>query len=293
MLKITDDIFRIVYTQEDDLPDVNSYFVKSKKLLIDAGPDSLQNLKILKNSLREANMDLSDIEFVIVTHHHLDHSGLLSRLPSNIKVIAPDNLKYYGSSKYLDDISTFFSASNFSEEFSFAIRKNFLREYSPALSNLKYIPYKQSKTLQKNLGIEITQMIGHSSSDLIIKIDNFLFTGDIVLPKVFFNCIFELDEKNQMGQSGQRSSYKKELDFILMNQEDLVLPGHSHPLNKDETKKIINDSKRRMRRTETRVRKLLEQGELSIEEVSQSIFGSFMEYSTFLPFSDICSIFNE
>ena len=96
-----------------------------------------------------------------------------------------------------------------------------------------------------------------------------------------------------MGLSGQRSSYKKELDFILMNQEDLVLPGHSHPLNKDETKKIINDSKRRMRRTETRVRKLLEQGELSIEEVSQSIFGSFMEYSTFLPFSDICSIFNE
>ena len=71
---------------------VNSYLVLGEKLtLIDAGLKNRQGWDDLNNGLHRLGVGLSDLEQIVLTHHHNDHTGLvdwiLERNPS-IKILA-------------------------------------------------------------------------------------------------------------------------------------------------------------------------------------------------------------
>ncbi|WP_077213894.1 MBL fold metallo-hydrolase [Bacillus dakarensis] len=67
--------------------DVNVYIVKGERLtLIDAGPKTEEAWHAFCDQLKQLNLAPSDIEQVILTHHHADHAGLLDYFSKDLEV---------------------------------------------------------------------------------------------------------------------------------------------------------------------------------------------------------------
>jgi glyoxylase-like metal-dependent hydrolase (beta-lactamase superfamily II) len=79
---------------------VNIWLLRGDPLtLVDTGPRSDAALTALEAGLRREGMRLEDIELVIPTHHHLDHTGLIATIVarSGARVAALDRAADYGA----------------------------------------------------------------------------------------------------------------------------------------------------------------------------------------------------
>src|SRR5688500_16763293 len=60
---------------------VNLWLLEGEPLtLVDAGPSNDDALASLEEQLAERGLTVDNIELVLVTHHHLDHSGLAATI---------------------------------------------------------------------------------------------------------------------------------------------------------------------------------------------------------------------
>jgi glyoxylase-like metal-dependent hydrolase (beta-lactamase superfamily II) len=79
---------------------VNIWLLQGRPLtLIDTGPRSDEALDALEAGLRRVGLRIEDIELVLPTHHHLDHTGLIATIVarSGARVAALDRAADYGS----------------------------------------------------------------------------------------------------------------------------------------------------------------------------------------------------
>jgi len=60
---------------------VNVYLIQAEKLtLVDTGPNTDQNWQLLNQALAKHGFSIRDIEQIVLTHHHVDHMGMLHRI---------------------------------------------------------------------------------------------------------------------------------------------------------------------------------------------------------------------
>src|SRR4051812_11472075 len=79
---------------------VNTWLLPGEPLtLIDTGPCDDEALTVLEAGLRTAGVRLEDLELVLVTHHHLDHSGLATTIAarSGARIAAYERAAAYGA----------------------------------------------------------------------------------------------------------------------------------------------------------------------------------------------------
>jgi glyoxylase-like metal-dependent hydrolase (beta-lactamase superfamily II) len=63
--------------------DVNAFLLKGDALtLFDAGPKTQEAYEALQWGIRSAGYDMTDIEQVVLTHHHPDHAGWVDAFPN-------------------------------------------------------------------------------------------------------------------------------------------------------------------------------------------------------------------
>lgn len=80
---------------------VNVWLLPGEPLtLIDTGPRNDEALSALEAGLRREGVRVEDIELVVVTHHHLDHSGLAATIASRsgARIAAYERAAAYGHS---------------------------------------------------------------------------------------------------------------------------------------------------------------------------------------------------
>src|SRR4051794_2840831 len=79
---------------------INAWLLPGEPLaLIDTGPCDDAALAELEAGLRRAGVRLEDLELVLVTHHHLDHSGLAATIAarSGARIAAYERAAAYGA----------------------------------------------------------------------------------------------------------------------------------------------------------------------------------------------------
>ena len=287
--RLCDDIYQITLPQRLGIP-VNAYYLKDVNTLIDSGINELASWKTLCHDLNTVKRDIKNIKTVLITHHHIDHSGGLQYM-KNKKVYAPKGLEYYSTSSYLSDIENVLSRYKLSPKFYASIKSQLKNEALKNNSNLDYI----SKLVIPDMNVIPLQ--GHSSNDYIyVYKDKYIFSGDIILPKIFFNCIYDLNPENGNVLKEQRRLYKNELEIIaaLGTKNKVFFLGHGEgKINSEKILKFISQNKRRMERTERKIKKIINQGDNAIESIVNKAFDSFIKYNLFLPFSEANCILND
>ncbi|KZK08434.1 beta-lactamase domain protein [Lactococcus cremoris] len=287
MEEIFEGIYRITYPIDiAGVPDVNSYFIKDEKLLIDAGPGYNSAYQKLINSLKSIDTEIKDIEAVIVTHHHIDHIGMIKFFPPEIKIISDKFITFYNSEDYVKEVKLFVKSITLPSDFIEEIEKMLLIEALDInLENRTVIDY--CRFSKENFKVIVSK--GHSSKDgIIIYREKYLFSGDIIIPKIFFNCLIDFDSSSGLC-TDIRINYESELTLIKNLSFLYLLPGHCQVIDKEETLRHIKITLSRMVRTERRVKKAMESNLIFIDLISK-IFGEFMRYNKFLPFSDVFTI---
>lgn len=284
-------IYRITYKlNQGDVPDVNSYLIKDLGILIDGGPQYPEAYQKLLRELISVNMTIEDINYVILTHHHLDHMGMINFLPSSVNVVADKSVKFYSQKEYKNSVNDFIRQIRVPYEYKSSISDILMDEFLPIdWEKHKLISYSEFN--QSNFKFIVSK--GHSSLDTIILFnEKFIFTGDILIPKIFFNCLIDISPEDSKLSSFKRKGYLDELETLKKLEFEFLLPGHHDILNKVSALKHIAITINRMNRTSKKVSSAIKKSN-SFEDVLKQVYGQFLKYNIFLPFSDVHSILEQ
>lgn len=283
---------------DTSLPDVNVFWDDQSKIIFDCGPANILSFLKFVDEFNNDGFQLSDIRRIVITHHHIDHIGGLRFFPKNIPVIIQKNSIDFQNIQTYQVIDTKkilknFDSSNLFNKNINNIAFRILMEYddSKSLEN-RQVSFIHKQEIEFE-GWTLIPSRGHSSSDLICynRQQNVAITGDIILPNIFFNSIIEFDLEKQRPV-GLRGEFMTELNTILGLSPEIVFIGHGHSLNLDEVKRNILNTTKRMKRTEKKVLKSVNEN-LNVTETVELIFRNFIPYEYFLPFSEVLNIYLE
>lgn len=217
----------------DNAPFVNTYLIKNQRILIDAGPANLQAYQILKQTLNDNQIDFNSLNGIFITHHHLDHIGMLKLIPQTVPLIADPTIAYFSSKEYLNDIIKFTNSLRLPNKVSQSLQNKLRSRYCPFIKRFKIInPH--------SINIFSRKLTGHSNSDYIFGFNQYLFTGDLVLKGIYFNKLTDIDPVSRNFLKNQSQLYIDSLEKISNNQTEVFLPGHGEIMQKEQLIQIIN-----------------------------------------------------
>lgn len=230
MKQITSDLYLMKMPQIDSrAPQVDVYFLKDEKLLIDAGPDNHPCYLKLQQDLKTLGVNLQDVS-VVLTHHHPDHVGLLKYFPEETPVYADPGIRYYGTVAYLTAIEEQTRQLQVLGVPEHAIRQVKFQLQKRFLPFLKNVNFKALNRLPVS-SIRIHRLRGHSPADIVFQKDNFFFGGDLILKGIYFNVLLDIDPVNQklclLNQEYEQSIKKILTTFKIQTWG----PGHGDPMS--------------------------------------------------------------
>ncbi|MEH6942506.1 MBL fold metallo-hydrolase [Bacillus sp. JJ722] len=93
MKKWENNIAQIAIPTPFPVGDINAYVIKGEALtLVDTGAKTPATKEALQAGLKELELEMSDIDQILLTHHHPDHVGGVELFPSDIPLLGhPDN----------------------------------------------------------------------------------------------------------------------------------------------------------------------------------------------------------
>ncbi len=213
---------------------VNVFLLKGEPLtLIDAGPRTDEAYDALAAALAEHKLQVSDIERIILTHHHVDHIGLLTRLmeesgaeswahPKVRTEEMPHESEEEARRQFYHDVMTEFGVPQPVQEESMALWGAFR-----VLSE----PFRIDHVFQDGAqaGPFTTYFVpGHSATDTLLVNDegNYSIVGDHLLQTINPNPLIRRPERP--GAPRQHSLVQFQLSLVRARQLDLgkCFPGH-------------------------------------------------------------------
>lgn len=237
MKQITSDVYLMKMAQTDSrAPQVNVYFLKNEKLLIDAGPDNYPCYLELQQNLKSLGIDLKQVS-VVITHHHPDHVGLLKYFPEETAVYADPGVRYYGTTAYLNAIeeqTQQLQILGIPPHAIDQIKAQLQKRFLPFLENVNF---KDLNRLPVS-SIRIHRLRGHSPADIVFQKDNFFFGGDLILKGIYFNVLLDIDPVNQklclLNQKYEQNIKKILTTFKIQT----WCPGHGDSMNLSSLVKV-------------------------------------------------------
>lgn len=236
----------------------NDYLIKAKDneyILIDTG--YVEDWELFRRRLKEADVELSNISHIILTHHHDDHCGLLNEIVqenNDIKIVMSDmtkelllkgeNDKTHGGGLINRRISFLF-------HFKQLYLSIFLKKHIDKKNNLKFPPYQFRKndiivsdgTKLNDIGINLPGKIietpGHSIDSISVMFeDGDCFVGDAAANFLKFAgtkyCVIYV-----MDIAQYYSSWKK----IIEQKAKTIYPAHGKPFGINKLKENIEKNK--------------------------------------------------
>lgn len=249
---------------------VNIWLLRGDPLtLIDTGPRTDEALAALEAGLRREGVRLEDIELVIPTHHHLDHSGLIATIVarSGARVAALDRAAEYGL--------TYAERSAADRSFSVELMRHhgvpesvieanegfwdFIRDTSEAYTTDIVLSDGDVITAGSR-DLRILARPGHSTTDALLfdEASATAFVGDHLLAGISSNAEIVPAAEPTGSRPRARIEYLGNMRRTASMPLQRLLTGHGDPVN-DHTRLVLRRFSEHQRRCQ-RILGVLEQG---------------------------------
>ncbi len=248
MMKIERDgqtVFPVIVSNSSSLKSVNFFLLKEREVLylIDAGMNDEACWNTLLHTLEVNNLSLSDLTGIILTHHHIDHVGLVDRIVSRhpipvfVHKEAVPRLKREPA--FLEKRADFFEklykemgCGEAGEQQARFVREAIEKNKDNALQ-ASLTPIEDD--FLTSLSLRIIETPGHAPDQMALYDEKrgWLFGGDLLISHISSNALVEPDSSgNRMMTLVQhRNSMKKCLDLKM----NIVFPGHGTLIENGES----------------------------------------------------------
>jgi glyoxylase-like metal-dependent hydrolase (beta-lactamase superfamily II) len=277
---------------------VNTYLLEDDPLtLIDSGPNSGRSLDELERALRDHGHEIEDLELIIISHQHIDHTGLVDILArrSGAEVAALDllapYLENYGKANEEDDAyaEALMLRHGLPPDVVHALRavsRAFRAWGAPAHVTR---PLTDGSTIElRDRTLQVFHRPGHSPSDTIFWDEDrhILIAADHLIKHISSNPLITRPPDGGDGERPQ--ALVTYLDSLRKTREmpaELVLPGHGEPIT--EHVALIEERFRMHKRRAEKIYGLIAEKPRTSYEIAQALWGNVAVTQAFLTLSEV------
>lgn len=287
------EVFPIIVPVKSSLKSINFYLLKTDEILIliDAGLNNNECWNALNETLHKNNFGIKDISHIILTHHHIDHVGLVNRITSTNPVpvyahpLAFPRLKREEEfiyrrieffSKLYKEMGCGEAGQEQVEHLWRAAKKNELQKIACDLYEL---------TPGRFENLEIIEVPGHAPDQMALHVPakKWLFPGDLLISHISSNALVEPDANGKRTRS--LSVHVDSLKKCMSIPVDIVLSGHGVQIEKPH--ELI---KKRLSGIERKAEKflgLIEVGYVTASDIARAYYMDIYEKQFSLVMSEV------
>jgi glyoxylase-like metal-dependent hydrolase (beta-lactamase superfamily II) len=281
---------------------INCYLIEDDPLtLVDCGPNSGTSLTVLEAGLIAHGRRLEDLQRIVLTHQHADHTGLAQIVAdrSGAEICCLDALvpwlAGYDARMESDDA---FSAGlmhrhGIPEDVVLALRavSGAFRAWGANVS--ADVPLPVGSTLDfAGRSLRVLHRPGHSPSDTVFHDEarGILIAGDHLIAHISSNPLVHrpLDGSDaEPGSDRPRplAEYLRSLEQTAQMELSLLLPGHGDPITDHVS--LIATRVRGTARRKQKIAGFIDQGPCTAYEVAQALWGNIAVTQAYLTLSEV------
>jgi len=272
------DVFPIVVPVVRSLRTVNFYLVKDAQslVLIDAGLNNDDCWRELNKTLAEHDFSLGDLTHILLTHHHIDHVGLVNRIVSIRPVPVychPLSVPRLKREKDFLDMRIAFFAKLYEEMGCGEMGRKRVKELKKAKTanasqkiDCDLIPFSD----QRFMHFDVVEFPGHAPDQVGFYDQHraLLFAGDLLIEHISSNALVEPDEFGR-----KMDTLVKHVDSLKKCKAldlSLVYPGHGNPIKKPEA--LIEKRLAGIERKSVAFLSLIQSGKTTASEIAKAYY---------------------
>ena len=277
---------------------VNCYLIEDEPLtLVDTGPNSGKALDEIEQQLAALGRAIEDLELIVLTHQHLDHTGLVEILAgrsgaevSAIDVLAPFLASYQDDAERDDEFaSAVMLRHGIPDDMVIALRsvsRSFRAWGAPAQVTR---PLADGEVLAlRDRRLETLLRPGHSPSDTVFwdAERRILIAGDHLIAHISSNPLLSRPLDGSDRRPKALVTYLESLRRTRELPAELVLSGHGDPIIDHAA--LIDERLAQHERRAARILELIEStGPATAFELAQAIWGNVAVTQAFLTLSEV------
>lgn len=258
--------------------DTHVYLVKGDRLsLVDAGVKTYEAWEALQTQLKDLGYHPNDIEQIILTHHHPDHTGLVEQFPRADALIGHKNNDLWLTrdqeffKRYVQFYRDFFIASGVPKSFKGFMEK--LEEPMQYGGEGKLTTFlEENNRLPGHEDWQVIDTKGHAQSHLSFfrESDGAFIGGDHILEHITPNPIIEPPHDGEEERAKPLVQYRSNLLKCLSLGISTVYPGHG--INVTNLDELVPRQLKRQEQRATKVFQMLQEEQQTPYQVCQKLF---------------------
>jgi glyoxylase-like metal-dependent hydrolase (beta-lactamase superfamily II) len=299
---MTDGIHRLAIPTPFAVGRVNCYLIEDDPLtLVDTGPNSGKALDELDIALRERGHTIDSLERILVTHQHLDHTGLLGILArrSGAEVVVLDLL-----APVIEEFGAYAERDDELAE-ALMLRHGIPRDVVIALRTMSrsFRAWGGSAPVDRRLAdgellefagrtLQALHRPGHSPSDTVFwdAGRRLLIGGDHLIGHISSNPLISRPLGGKSGEPGDGRprallTYIRSLRETRAMPIDTVLPGHGDPVTGHAA--LIDERFALHERRAAKIAGLIAERPMTAYEIAQSLWGNVAVTQAYLTLSEV------